>query len=170
LNCQNVFFKMFELLRSPSKTYWGVHISFRQPVIPTNNTSRHAGVSLLFINVTFNCSETEAEPRYLSSRCVSMGTRVWLSQITRVTVLRVRDFAGIITCLVASEIFRALDFISRCVPVSSRTPAYAVRVTHFQGNENRRRREFWFRHRHAALKRVRVSQRRGENLPSRSLS
>lgn len=54
-------------------------------------------------------------------------------------VLRVRDFAGIVTSLVASEIFRALDFISRYVLTSSRTPEY-VRITHFQGNENRRRR------------------------------
>lgn len=32
--------------------------------MPTNNASRYAGVSLLFISVTFNCPETEAEPRY----------------------------------------------------------------------------------------------------------
>lgn len=108
----------------------------------TNNASRYAGMSLLFIHITFNCPETEAE--ILSSRPCIHGN-VSLTQ-PNYPVLRVRDFAGIITSLVASEIFRASDFISRYVLTSSsRAPEY-VRITHFQGNENRRRRrDFDFR-------------------------
>lgn len=73
-----------------------------------------AGTSLLFINGAFNCPPKQKRNR---EDTLALVVYPWerellhLSQITRVTILRVRDFVGILTNpLVASEkISRAFD-------------------------------------------------------------
>lgn len=52
--------------------------------------------------------ETEAEPRHAPLVVYPWERELHLSQITRVTILRVRDFVGILTNLVASKISLAL--------------------------------------------------------------
>ncbi|EFN73922.1 Tubulin beta chain [Camponotus floridanus] len=96
-----------------------------------------AGVSLLFISGTFNCPPKQKRNRdTLLSSCIHGNASSHLSQITRVTILRVRDFVRILTNLVASKISLALylPVLAFSRRIVSHTGLYTSEHPHFQGN------------------------------------
>jgi len=87
-------------------------LSSRLNFLSTPRTSRmrggYAGANLLFINGTFNCPETEAEPgTEAAPRRVSMGTRVPILSLSRVKLAELR--------LLGLGILREFYRVSCCV-------------------------------------------------------